>query len=709
MRKKIFKIIIFSLNITLIFICVLMFLNMAGVRNKFRTFNQRKGESIKNISQEAMVQQVISYMKDITWEQAQSFDQKFEEFERDIKIIADSCGNIYEEEERYGDTKLVDYDDRDKGKIITYAAYGANVDPTESHIQKELNKISSLQGMMVALNKSNDSMKSNYIATDSGIFLCSEKITDYSLPKAGNYLRFEAKERPWYIKAVETRKPSFTGIINDADNGDFVITCGIPIFCRGSVKGVAGAGMHLDSLRKNIDYFKIGENGYSCIINELGQILFSGSVEGELSPTIDDNEDMRTCSNKELAKFIENALNGAEDINIIVIDGENYITACSPMETVGWTYLTVIPESEVLRPSEALLVALNNINKEERAFAGNAIIRAVWVMIILFAVIGIISMVISVRFADRLVAPVIKLTDKVRNLNGDKMDFEWKEDTRDEVQVLAKSFEDMTERIRKYIKEITLITAEKERIDAELSLATHIQASMLPNTFPAFESDEKFELYAKMDPAKEVGGDFYDYFYIDDDNLAIVIADVSGKGIPAALFMVIAKTLIKVNAKNNININDIFIRANEQLCEGNGENLFVTAWIGVVNLKTGLLKYVDAGHENPYVLHADGNVEMLYPSKKKLPLAAYEGTQYPVNETVMQKEDCLFLYTDGVPEATNKNNELYTTDRLFEELKIDHAKSPKMLLEAIRRDVDDFVAEAPQFDDLTMLAFKYYG
>ena len=376
------------------------------------------------------------------------------------------------------------------------------------------------------------------------------------------------------------------------------------------------------------------------------------------------------------------------------------------METVGWSYFTVLPEQEVAAPSQKLLDELDKSNMQQNELVKSSIYSSLSYILLVLIIIFLLAALISTKFATRLAAPVVRLTNDVSKIEGDNLDFTWDIDTGDEVQTLAKSFEFMTDRMKQYIEDITVITAEKERIGAELSVATHIQASMLPSLFPPFPDRKEFELYAKMDPAKEVGGDFYDFFFVDDDHIALVIADVSGKGVPAALFMVIAKTLIKNHAKAQDNVDGILASANDQLCEGNGEEMFVTAWIGVIDLRTGLMRYCDAGHEYPYIIHSDGNVEMLKPPKKKPPLAAMEGIKYMANELMLQKGDCIFLYTDGVPEATDANDQLYGTDRLEKILTEKAYDDTETLLTDVRADVDAFVGDAPQFDDLTMLAFR---
>lgn len=279
--------------------------------------------------------------------------------------------------------------------------------------------------------------------------------------------------------------------------------------------------------------------------------------------------------------------------------------------------------------------------------------------------------------------------------------------TRDEIQDLAAALKKMELDIDGYIKNIMAITAEKERIGAELSVATHIQASMLPCIFPAFPGRPEFDIFATMEPAKEVGGDFYDFFLIDDDHLAVVIADVSGKGIPAALFMVIAKTLIKDHAQLGTTPAEVFTQVNEKLCESNEEGLFVTAWMGVLQISSGRMTFVNAGHNPPLIRHKDGTFEYLK-QRPGFVLAGMEGTRYRSGELTLSPGETLYLYTDGVTEATDASNALYGEERLKKILDRCGTESPHGLLPLVKADIDAFVGEAPQFDDITMLALQMH-
>ena len=294
----------------------------------------------------------------------------------------------------------------------------------------------------------------------------------------------------------------------------------------------------------------------------------------------------------------------------------------------------------------------------------------------------------------------------VENRMEDLSHFRVDVNTGDELEELAHSFQYMVSELNEYIQNLSRVTAEKERIGAELDVARHIQASMLPCIFPAFPTRDEFDIYATMQPAKEVGGDFYDFFLVDDDHLAVVIADVSGKGVPAALFMVIAKTLIKDHAQLGTTPAEVFTQVNAKLCEANEEGLFVTAWMGILQISTGHMAYVNAGHNPPLLRRGGGGYEYLH-ARPGFVLAGMEGMRYRQAELDLAPGDALYLYTDGVTEATDARDELYGEERLQNVLNAHQEAAPEALLPAVKADIDAFVGTAPQFDDITMLGLYY--
>ncbi len=249
---------------------------------------------------------------------------------------------------------------------------------------------------------------------------------------------------------------------------------------------------------------------------------------------------------------------------------------------------------------------------------------------------------------------------------------------------------------------------EKSRIETELSMASSIQADMLPNIYPAFPERTEFDVYASMNPAKEVGGDFYDFFLIDDDHLCLTIADVSGKGVPAALFMMASKIILANNASLSKSAGATLTNVNHAICSNNREEMFVTVWLGILELSTGKLTAANAGHEYPIIRKPDGNFE-LFKDKHGFVIGGMDGVQYKEYEIQLEPGSKLFVYTDGIPEANNSKKEQFGTDRLVNALNQDPSLPPKPLTEAVKASVDEFVQDAEQFDDLTMLCLEYKG
>jgi sigma-B regulation protein RsbU (phosphoserine phosphatase) len=239
-------------------------------------------------------------------------------------------------------------------------------------------------------------------------------------------------------------------------------------------------------------------------------------------------------------------------------------------------------------------------------------------------------------------------------------------------------------------------------------MAAAIQKSQLPGTFPAFPDRKDFDIYASMTPAKTVGGDFYDFFMTDDDHIVLVMADVAGKGVPAALFMMVSRILIKNRICTGESPGEALYNVNNQLLEGNEAELFVTVWLAVIEISTGKGVSVNAGHEHPALRHAGGRYELVE-YKHSPAVSVMEGLKYKEREFMLEPGDSIFVYTDGVAEATDIEDQLFGSERLLEALNEDPDADPTKILENVKRHIDDFVAGEEQFDDITMLAFKYIG
>lgn len=339
-----------------------------------------------------------------------------------------------------------------------------------------------------------------------------------------------------------------------------------------------------------------------------------------------------------------------------------------------------------------------------------SVMRQMAIMVLVFA---IVLALLYAYLRKKVFNRIITLKEKVQKYSDEKdpaiaEEIMGSRGKMDEIGTLYERFASMIGSLDEYMKDLQLVTAEKERIGAELNIATQIQADMLPSIFPAFPELSQFDVYATMDPAKEVGGDFYDFFLIDDRHFAVVIADVSGKGVPAALFMVIAKTLIKNRLLTGESPAEALYNVNNQLCEGNDTGFFVTVWLTVIDIETGEGVAANAGHENPAIRRKDGIYEMIR-TKHSPFVAALEGMVFKESEFRLEPGDSFFVYTDGVTEATDAENKMFGEDRLIEVLNRDPGADPEDLLPAVSAAIEEFVGDAPQFDDITMVGFRYNG
>ncbi len=362
------------------------------------------------------------------------------------------------------------------------------------------------------------------------------------------------------------------------------------------------------------------------------------------------------------------------------IDGErNYMRF---EEVEGYYILSVYPETEALR--------MRNIALYVNTFLEIIVFGA------LFAVIYLLIKKVVVDRIKSMNRSLAQISDGNLNVVVDVRSSE-------EFASLSDDINNTVDTLKKYIAEASA------RIDKELEFAKNIQASALPNQFPAFPKRKDFDIFALMDPAKEVGGDFYDFYLTHDDTFNFLVADVSGKGIPAAMFMMRAKTELKTLTEADVPIDDVFTRGNAALCEGNDAGMFVTAWQGSADLDSGIVKFANAGHNPPLVYHkSTGRFEYLR-SKVGFVLAGMDSVKYKTQEISLEPGDIVFLYTDGVTEATNANTELYGEERLLQAINSREFETVREMCEFIKSDVDAFVGEAPQFDDITMLAFRYIG
>lgn len=340
----------------------------------------------------------------------------------------------------------------------------------------------------------------------------------------------------------------------------------------------------------------------------------------------------------------------------------------------------------------------------------NEMFHARNILVLLVVFIVAVGMIAAFSITGRIIDPLNTITRRVASLGVRNRQFKMEDvyRTGDEIEVLAESFAKQSALNMLYIDQIRHVTAEKERISAELDMASKIQASQLPRLFPAFPNRREFSLFASMTPAKEVGGDFYDFFMVGTDHIALVMADVSGKGVPAALLMMVARVLIKSSLQNGKSPAEALESVNNQICESNDAGFFVTIWVAVLEISTGKGVASNAGHEHPVLRRAGGSYELVI-YRHSMPVGTMEGIRFEQHEFHLNPGDSIFVYTDGVAEATNGDDELYGTERMLSALNSEPDAQPEQVLGNVMNDITGFVDGAEQFDDITMLCFRYMG
>ena len=364
------------------------------------------------------------------------------------------------------------------------------------------------------------------------------------------------------------------------------------------------------------------------------------------------------------------------------------------------------------RVEGTLLESYEQITKDARGIYRQKNKESAVSSIILMLLLTAAAAAVAVVLGKKITKPLNTITERIAELKGENLEFKMEDTYRtgDEIQVLAESFADLSHKTLDYVEQVKTATAEKERISTELHMANRIQEAMLPHIFPPFPDRKEFDIYATMDPARDVGGDFYDFFLVDPDHLCVVMADVSGKGIPAALFMMISKTILQNCAMLGQSAGAVLEKTNEALCANNQAEMFVTVWVGILEISTGKMTCANAGHEYPVMYTKEDSREFeLIKDRHGFVVGGMEHTRYREYELQMKPGDKLFVYTDGLPEATDAEGQMFTTEKMVETLNTVAHGSPKEVLRTVKDAVNAFVGDAEQFDDLTMLCLEYRG
>ena len=654
-------------------------------------------QAIRQTTDQVMGAVVDRSMGQSTELEAYIADDFFHSLEIRVEMLGEYAGKLFSEPDAYKRVMPSAPDAARNGEILAQLILAEGTDASDPGLADRIGLIGNLSDLMISLFKVSAETNSCFIALPDGVFLVTDDRTAAKFDEAGQRISYDPRTRPWYRQAVEKGELIFTDVEIDAFSGELA--------------GVVGADLFLTSMRDAIQASADGDS-YLFVVNQHGHVVFSPQTEGPFRVFEGSAaQDLRLSENAGLASLISDAMQGRTDMRSVTLpDGETYYMIGAPMKTLGWALVSVCSRASAAQPAAMMQEQINRIQGDAQAVYQEKTQKSRTTANILLFGIMALMLAGALILGKRIVKPLNTITTRLSGLSESNMEFRMEDvyRTGDEVQELAESFAAISHKTMEYLDTVKRVTAEKERIGAELSLATRIQASMLPHIFPPFPDRRDFDIYGSMDPAKDVGGDFYDYYLIDDDHLLLCIADVSGKGVPAALFMMASKIIIQSVAMLGRSPADILEKTNQAICSNNEAQMFVTTWVGILELSTGRLTAANAGHEYPAIRQAGGSFE-LYRDRHGFVIGGLEESRYREYEIRLTPGSRLFVYTDGVAEATNAENELFGTGRMLDALNENPDAHPELLIRNVRAAVDEFVKDAEQFDDLTMLCLEYRG
>ena len=596
-RRRLLRLVIFGCGLTF---AALGLVTLIGSGSTWLTIDKRGSElseSAADYAEQFAEDQARLHLLEIIESKSRLSRTELQSTGVDVKYLAAQMHRILSAPQNYSPIALPDprAQSIDTGEVYIFRSreLDQNRDPA---VENEIALASNIAGILKVMANDFyiDYQASLVVGSRNDYLVCVDIDGEEPHPVAftDSFMNdYVPSERPWYRAAIAAGGMTFTDFYITAD-GYPAINCAMPYYDAEGIAGVVSIGCSINSLYHLIVEDRENSDDINFIIDSAGYTIMSSQQNGIFEAGTDRN----LADYKDLSAVIGRMTAGEKGVERVTINGEQYFLAFAPLNISGWSIGTMIANDNVIAPARE---ARRNIERQMDDFKGS--IRNLFIALSIVALIVVLRLLYalvksSVEVSRNFVKPIEELSDGVREIASGNFNRKLNIRTGDEIEHLAVCFDAMTDELQKYMANLTRETAEKERIATELDVATEIQASMLPRDFDFGRAD--FELYATMHAAKEVGGDFYDFYMVDDDHLVVTIADVSGKGVAAALFMVISKTIMKNFArtmKSADELGALVTCTNQQLCQNNDAMMFVTMFVAVLNLKTGRLVYVNGG------------------------------------------------------------------------------------------------------------------
>ena len=639
-------------------------------------------------SKGALIAQAEAYLVQLARAQANRYSASIDGIERQVGSVASFMAGLY-------DNKDASPASTGPGRPMpgAHLLVAPGVAPSAA-IDREEALLSDAYVLFHHIQQAVPAVQSVYVGTETGLYF------DYSAT-GGPGRGYDPRTRGWYNSAIGASGVVATGVYRDPSTGELTTT-----FAQafrgpgGTVRGVVAIDVYVSSLIDQLNAVRTGQTGFAFLLDDHRNfIAHTQYVPADLAA-------VRT-SEDQYGEIISAMWEGESGVRLAHVNGKDFYVAYAPLKATHWSLAVGVAYQQVVGGALAMDAAIASqsraADQQMSAQLGDLIKRYALLMLVALAVL----VAVSIGIARRITHPLTKLAAGVAQVGRGNLDAKIDIARKDEIGALADSFNTMTDDLKVHIANLASITAEKERINADLRIATDVQAAMLPLVIPPYSGRDDLQIAAFIKEAREVGGDFYDFFFLDDEQtkIALVIADVSGKSVPAALFMVVAKTLIKSNI--NLPPHEVLSVVNNLLCADNKSCMFVTLHYSVLEIASGTYSYASAGH-NPAVIHRAGSRTASYLDVKPAPpLGVFPNISYECRSLTLAPSDALLLYTDGVTEAFNRQSEMYGSTRLTGDLAAWIDEPAPDVLAGMYHAVEDFANGEPQSDDITMLFCRY--
>ncbi len=660
-------------------------------------------------------------LQKVTEAKAQHLDRELHNVGEDVELMSDCMTRILSFPEDYlprtlPDTRL-DSDILSGTPYIHYSPELAQQGIGEE-MREEIGRAGNIADVLVPMSKFYEDLMTSFFASSKHGYMVSVDIVPSKEGAASIYPseearqefldNFDPRERFWYRFGKDAAKPVFTNLYKSAA-GVLALSCVMPYYDNDGFAGVTGISYSAEDIRRSVVEFAHEQSSANFMLDGRGDVVISSEKEGILA-AVPEIVDLRQAAEPDIAEAARHMTAGESGVMSVALNGKQYYLAFAPMQTVGWSFGVLIEDREVAdvaaQVSGDVLQEMGTFRGSLREIFSDSLVKmgTILLPVLLLVIYG------SGFMAARVTRPIRRLAEGVREIAAGNFDRKLDLHTGDEIEHLAECFNTMTEELKTYTEHLALAAAEKEHARTELEVAAKIQTDMLPDAVGAFPNRKEFDLYALMEPARDVGGDFYDFYMVDEHRLAFAIADVSGKGIPAAMFMAKSQSVLKhclLMAKSPDDLAAVLEHANRLLCKNNDAAMFVTVFLGMLDLETGRLTYADGGHCPP-LLGRNGSYEFL-PMKKGTMLGLME-LPYEQQSVELSPGTVLYLYTDGVSEAMNEAEEQFTEARIKEVLDaLPPDRKAEDILSYMLERIRQHIGSAEQSDDITMLGLQYHG